>query len=488
MVFSKQKKLPLFDAIAKYSNGAANLHVPAHRQGFAAPDSLVNFAGQNIFKLDLTEIYGLDDLHNPQGVIAEAQKLAAQLYGADYSFFLVNGTTCGLQALIMSVCSSEEKIIVPRNVHRSVLAGLIFSGADPIYIIPEVMPEFNFLVGFLPDKLKVLLKRYPEIKAAMAVYPTYYGVGGDLEDIAKLLHDQNKPLLVDEAHGAHLAFHHALPPQALDVGADAVVQSTHKLGGALTQASMLHLKGKRVDPGRVAQALKLVQTTSPSYILMASLDTSRRQLALTGHDLLNHAILLADYTKQLLQEIEGLKILTPDFLNVPGADFLDPTRLVINVAQTGLTGYRVADLLAIRYNVHIEMADPLNLIVPVTIGTTEQDCLSLVEGLKNIVQTESGVNFDKAKLQIFIPDLPEKEMLPREAWFAGHKKVLLSEAAGEVSAEWLAVYPPGIPVLFPGELITNILIDYLQQIKAAGLRTQGLEDSSLTTIKVVDKN
>ena len=507
-----QNYAPLFDALVAHGESPANLHIPGHRQGLAAPDSLVKFTGRNVFKLDLTEILGLDDLHNPHGVIAHAQELAAELYGADRSFFLVNGTSCGLQALLMSVCGPGDKVILPRNMHRSVLAGLIYSGADPVYIMPEIVPEFNFSAGFTPASLKKALYKNSEAKAVMVVYPVFYGVGGDIKAIAQLTHDAGCPLLVDEAHGAHLTFHPALPEQALDLGADASVQSTHKLGGSMTQSSILHLKGSRLDCEKVASSLRLVQSTSPSYVLMASLDTARRQLALQGQEMLNRALILAAQTRELLELIDGVKVLSKKhltlslscskndnlsgriFASLPGAEAFDSTRLVINVAQTGLSGYQIAKLMAEQYKLYIEMADTFNIIALVTIGTTEKDCLSLVQALRDILEKKSFYrthihSLSKLKniedISATLNHLPNKGMTPREAWFAKTKTIALPVAAGEISAEWVAVYPPGIPVLCPGEIISPDIIDYLRKVKEHGLQTQGLADSSLSTIKTV---
>ena len=506
-----QKDAPLFDALVGHGDGSANLHIPAHRQGLAVPDSLVQFTGRNVFKLDLTEILGLDDLHNPQGVIAHAQELAAELYGADRSFFLVNGTSCGLQALLMSVCGPGDKVILPRNMHRSVLAGLIYSGADPVYIMPEIVSEFNFSAGFTPANLKKALYENSEAKAVMAVYPVFYGVGGDIKAIAHLTHAAGCPLLVDEAHGAHLAFHPALPEQALALAADASVQSTHKLGGSMTQSSILHLNSIRLDYEKVAASLRLVQSTSPSYVLMASLDTARRQLALQGREMLDRALILAAQTRDLLEEIDGVKVLSQKYLtlplscskndnlsgrifaSLPGAEVFDPTRLVINIAQSGLSGYHIAKSLAEQYNVYVEMADTFNIIVLVTIGTTEKDCLSLVQALRSILEKQLQHNTGKTSktveyiitADVALKFLPNKGMTPREAWFAKTKTIALVGATGQISAEWVAVYPPGIPVLCPGEIISPDVIDYLRKVKECGLQTQGLADSSLSTIKTV---
>jgi len=480
-----QNSAPLFEALYRYGGQEiAHLHTPGHCRGRGMPEELVSFTGRAVYSLDLTELPGLDDLHNPRGVIARSQELAAAAFGADHTFFLVNGTTVGIQALLLAAVG-EGTVILPRNMHRSVLGGLILSGADPVYMVPPVFPGFGFAASITPEQLRVTLAEYPEARAVMMAHPNYYGVAGDLSALVSVVHEVDKPLLVDEAHGAHLFFHPALPPAALSAGADASAQSTHKLGGALTQASMLHLKGLRLDRERVAAALRYQQTTSPSYILMASLDLARRQLALHGRPLLERAVELAEKTRRRLAAIKDLVVLGPEHAGEAGICVFDPTRLVICVRGLGLSGYQVQEMLARCYRVQVEMADWHNVVALVSIGTAAGDCERLVQAMVGISCREArpvGV------MDFAVPELPvscKKQVKPREAWFAPSYRVPLAKAKGRISSEMVAVYPPGIPVLCPGEEVTGEVYEYLSVVRQKGLPCQGPEDRTLATLKVV---
>ncbi len=481
----EQNSAPLFEALWLYnSKGTAHLHTPGHCRGRGIPETLASFTGRAVYSLDLTELPGLDDLHNPGGVIAQAQALAAAAFGADHTFFLVNGTTAGIQALLLATVG-EGAVILPRNMHRSVLGGLILSGANPVYMVPPVFPGFGFAASITPEQLKVALAEYPEARAVMMVHPNYYGVAGDLPALVSAVHEVDKPLLVDEAHGAHLRFHPALPPDALSAGADASVQSTHKLGGALTQASMLHLKGFRLDRERVAAALRYQQTTSPSYILMVSLDLARQQLALHGRPLLERTVELAEKTRRRLAAIKGLVVLGPEHAGKAGTCVFDPTRLVICVRGLGLSGYQVHEMLARRYQVQVEMADWHDIVALVSIGTAAGDCERLVQAMADIACREArpaGVT------DFAVPEMPvsyKKQIKPREAWFAPSCRVPLAEAKGRISSEMVAVYPPGIPVLCPGEEVTGEVYEYLSVVWQKGIPCQGPGDQTLATLKVV---
>ncbi|OAT86120.1 aminotransferase class I/II-fold pyridoxal phosphate-dependent enzyme [Desulfotomaculum copahuensis] len=482
-----QEQLPLLAALVRHCRtNPARLHVPAHRQGRAVPAALTDLAEKNIFRFDLTELPGLDDLHHPQGAIAAAQQLAAALYGAGRTFFLVNGTTCGLQALLLALCRPGEEILLPRNVHRSVLGGLVLSGARPVYLPPVVIKDFGLAAGVREDTLAAALARHPRARGYLAVYPTYYGLAPDLTGPAAVLHRLDKPLLVDEAHGAHLPFHPALPPPALAQGADASVQSVHKLGGSLTQSSWLHLGGARPDPARVAAALRLLQTSSPSYILLASLDAARRQLALDGRRLLERALTLARDLRRELARIPGLAVLDEEHLAGAGAAAarLDPTRVVISVHGLGLTGYQAARLLAEKHRVMVEMADYRHLVAVTGLGTTAEDCRALVRALREISRRDAAADRSRSVCP-GPPDAPPVRLTPRQAWFAPARPVPLEQAAGLVAAETVAVYPPGIPALCPGEEITPEIIEYLSIVRRHGLPVQGPADGTLQTLRVV---
>ena len=486
---SKQVYAPLVDALKKYKqNATVRLHVPGHGGGPGLPSAMQR---GDLSGWDVTELAGLDDLHNPTGVIAAAQQAAAELYGARYTFFLVNGTTVGLQALIAATCSETRVLVLPRNVHRSVLGGLVLSGARPVFIAPVIVPGFNFSAGFLPDKLEETLQQNPEAGAVMAVHPCYYGVVGDLSGVVKLCRQYEVPLLVDEAHGTHLRLHPELPADALSLGADAVVQSVHKTGGALTQASWLHLGNERIAREKVAACLRLLQTSSPSYILMASLDAARRQLALNGRDRLDVLLNIAGEAAWRLNKIPGLAVLANEHLAGPGAFGYDPTRLVISVRGWGVSGYEVARQLASLYGIYLEMADAYNLVAVLSLGTERADMLKLVHALAEINRSiEAGhyvdQNFQRQQNLDWNRLLPPQVITPRQAWLAGQKKVLLKYSRGFVSGELIAVYPPGIAVIYPGEEITSEIIEYLQQVRSMGLHVQGAADPALASLLVVD--
>lgn len=478
-MLNRQNSAPLFQALCRHAaQRPASFHTPGHSfRGL--PEEILALGGE-LFQLDLSELPGLDDLHNPRGPIAEAQGLAAGLYGADHTFFLINGTTVGLQGLLTALAGGRE-VIVPRNAHRSVLAGLIISGADPVYILPEIIPEFGLDCGASPLRLQSLLASHPGTAAVLAVSPSYYGVAGDLAGQALAAHEADKPLLVDEAHGAHLRFHRELPRDAMAAGADASVQSTHKLGGSLTQTSLLHLRGRRVDAVKVAAALSLLQTTSPSYILLTSLDLARRQLALKGEELLDRTVELAQMVRLRLSQVRGLRVLGPEHLPA-GPVKLDLTKLVISVQELGLTGYQAGELLAGRYNVFVEMADASHVVAFVSIGTTPQECDALVGALTDIAVRHRMPGTVK------LPEMPsgsKKILKPRDAWFSPSRKTSLQEARGRISAETIAVYPPGIPAVYPGEEFTDQVIGYLAAVSRMGLPCHGPADPSLKTVQVV---
>ncbi len=480
-----QSKAPLWEALIKNKKSTlAQLHIPGHRGGRAIPSEFLEAVGKEIFALDLTEVPGLDDLHNPEEAIADALQLTSELFQADQSFWLVNGTSCGLVALILACCSNGSEIILPRNAHRSVVSGLILSGAMPIYYQPEVIEPFACLAGPSVEQIERLLKKYKNVKAVLAVSPTYYGILGDLAALAGVCHQAGVPLLVDEAHGSHLKFHPELPPDALGCGADAAVQSFHKTGGSLTQSSMLHIKGKRINRERLADALRMVQSTSPSYLLMASLDLARRQLALQGKELLEETLGLARCTSDRLSRLTGVKVLGQEHLGGDGAKCLDDTRLTISQLELGLTGYQAAEILQHNYGVVVEMADYASVVLVISLGTTKKDCQRVIQAIEELAltQTEQPVYFPKTLQQ----PLPVVILSPREAWQREATDVPLEKSIGCICGETVAVYPPGIPVVCPGEEISPAVVDYLLEVREQGIRVQGARDGSLQQIRVIE--
>lgn len=475
--------LPLVKALEDYRRKQpVRMHVPGHG-GNLYPQLMDRPAG-----LDATELENLDDLHNPGGVIAAAQEKAAGLFGARHTFFLVNGTTVGIQALIAATCDEHRALVLPRNVHRSVLGGLIVSGARPVFLTPEVVPGFEFAASFRPAELADVLRQNPGAGAVLAVHPNYYGVTGDLAATAAICRQHNVPLLVDEAHGTHLRFHPALPADALSLGAGAVVQSVHKTGGALTQASWLHLGIEHggVDREKVAEMLRLLQTTSPSYLLMASLDAARGYLAGHGRETLDKLLTWIREAVQIINKLPGLTALGSGHLGTVVNAGHDPTRLVISVRRLGISGQAAARWLARKHGIYLEMSDAFNIVAVLSLGTQKSDLTALVNGLAELSRQTGQGGGERASIPLPAgPAIPPQVLTPRQAWRAPRRAAPLARAAGLISAESVSVYPPGIAVIYPGEEITPAVVEYLLQGREFGWHHQGAADPELNTIRVV---
>ena len=490
---NSQTKTPLLDALRDRTNHPHSpFYAPGHKGGQGISKPLVELLGVQVFRSDLPELPELDNLFNPEGVIAEAQNLAAEAFGAEHTRFLVNGSTCGIMAAIVATCGPGDKIILPRNIHQSAISGLILSGAIPIFVNPEYNSDWDIANSITAASAAAALKQHPDAKAVMVVYPTYHGVCGDLRAIAKITHQYNIPLLVDEAHGAHFNFHPNLPESALSAGADLTVQSIHKTLGAMTQASMLHVKGSRVDIQKINRALQLVQSTSPSYILLASLDAARQQIALHGQELMTKTLLLAEKARSGISQIPGFSVLEP--LNTPGFTALDKTRLTVKVSDLGFTGFAADEILHSQFGVTAELPMPQHLTFIISLGNTETDIDNLVKAFTIL---ERKTNKEERRFAsspspplppsppLSIPHSPPLSLSPREAFFFPSETVAADKAVDRLSAELICPYPPGIPVLMPGEIITQEALQYLQQVLASGGKITGCSDPRLQTLKIV---
>ncbi|MCG4579511.1 aminotransferase class I/II-fold pyridoxal phosphate-dependent enzyme [Clostridium cochlearium] len=480
-----QYKTPLFDALMEYvDRETIPFHVPGHKKGVGIDEEFKKFIGENPFKIDVTVFKLVDSLHHPTGPIKKAQELAADAYGSKASFFCIHGTSGAIQAMIMSVVKSGDKIIIPRNVHKSVTSGIILSGATPVYMQPELDKRVGIAHGVTPETVEKTLKENPDAKAVLIINPTYYGVATDIKKIADIVHSYDIPLIVDEAHGPHLGFNDKLPMSSIEAGADICCQSTHKIIGALTQCSLLHVGSERIDVNRVQQILSLLQTTSPSYILMASLDCARRQIALNGKELLDKAINLANYAREEINKIPGFYCFGKEIIGNPGVFAIDPTKITITCRDLGITGFQLDMILSNKYHIQLELSDLYNGLAVGSFGDTKENIDALINALKEISQ-EYKNNENKKSDFIDIPAIPEQVQIPREA-FNSEKVVLpLKDSRGRISGEFLLAYPPGIPVLCPGEIITEEIINYIQKLKDTGLYVQGTEDSEVNFIKVV---
>ncbi len=482
-----QNETPLFDALMEYVNRETiPFHVPGHKKGIGMDEEFKNFIGENAFKIDVTVFKLVDSLHHPTGPIKKAQELAADAYGSDAAFFSMHGTSGGIQAMIMSVVSAGDTIIVPRNVHKSVTAGIILSGAIPVYMQPELDKNVGIAHGVTPETVEETLKENPHAKAVLIINPTYYGVATDIKKISEIVHSYDIPLIVDEAHGPHLGFNDKLPTSAMEAGADICAQSTHKIIGALTQCSLLQVRSKYVDVHRVQQVLNLLQTTSPSYILMASLDCARRQIALHGEELLNKAIELANYARNEINKIPGFYCFGKEILGKPGVYALDPTKITITCRDLGITGYDLDMILSNKYHIQMELSDLYNVLAVGSFGDTKESIDKLISALKEISNDYASKETKKPDF-IDIPDIPKQVQIPRDAFNSPKVSMPLNESIGMISGEFLLAYPPGIPVLCPGEVITEDIVNYVQELKDAGLYVQGTEDPKVENIKVVDK-
>ena len=473
-----QTKTPLVDALKNFDKiSPAYFCIPSHHRGKGASSSFTEVFGKTVLKYDLTETPLTDDLHEADGAIKEAEILASELFGSDRTFFLVNGTTCANEAMIISSVCEGEKILVARNCHKSVLMGLIISGASPVYIEPEISGVFSTFGSISPEKVELAFKNHPDIKAFILTSPTYYGIGSDLQKIADICHSHGVLLLVDEAHGSHFAFSDKLPKTALSCGADMVSQSTHKTLNSMTQSSMLHIKGSLVDISKVDAALKIVQSTSPSYILMASLDAARQNAALNGRTAVCRMLDIASYIRSALSSIDGVSC--PE--NVDGNEVFsfDKTRIVFSVK--GISGFYLSEILFEKYNICCEMADNYNVVSIIGSSDSYEDADRLINAVKEIAAT---VNSGKIK-EFSLPPMPPMAMTPRKAFFAKSTRTNFKDSVGKVSAEMIAPYPPGIPVIFPGEFITEEIYEFISEAIKDGRHIHGFSDKSMETIKII---
>jgi arginine decarboxylase len=487
----RQDRAPIIEAL-RQSSDITRFHMPGHRGGPGADPMVISRLGLKAFANDTTGIPGMDDLHSPHGCIEEAQMLAAEAFGADSTFFSVNGTSSAIQTMVLSVLNYRDKIIIPRNIHKSILSAIILSGARPIFVNPTYDSYLGFALGVEEKSITQALSNNPDAKAVLLVNPTYYGTSIDLTNMADAVHEQGKTLLVDEAHGPHFKFHPKMPKPSLEAGADLSAQGAHKILGALTQASMLHVKGPRVDRARLRASFQYLATTSPSYLLLASLDACRRNMALNGYELVDYAIDLAGHLRDSVNEISGLYAFGNEALGRPGATDLDPTKVTITVRELGITGYQAEKYLRERFNIQVEMSDLYNVLIIVSFGNTLTDVSRLLKGLKSLTDAVSSGELTKDLLvtQQFIPELPPlpaMALLPRDAVESPWERVTLEEAVGRISSEVVTVYPPGIPILYPGEIIGPDTISYLQMVRALAFGISGPADLTLNTLRVVKR-
>lgn len=465
----EQERAPLYEAVSKYiKRKMIPFHMPGHSQGKGAPKILKRLFGEKFFDFDLTEVSGLDYLHYAQGVIREAENLASSLYGTEATIFLVNGTTAGVHAMILDSVKENEKIIIGRNSHRSVIGGILLAKAKPIFVQPEFNEEFGIITNVTPESIERAIKANPDAKAVLVTTPNYYGLQGRIRDIIEIAHRNGMRALVDEAHGAHFPFNPKFPRSAIYLGADLVTQSAHKTLPTLTQTSFLHIPSKGVNIDRIEQILSIIESSSPSYIFMTALDVARREMALHGREMWDKAIEVAEYARERISALDGFKVITKEIVNGKDVYAFDPIKLTINVQELGYSGFEFEHILN-KNGIEIELADLQNVLLFITVGTSKRDIDALVSVLKRIEPRKEKSN---VKMPEF-PEAPQFAMLPFEAFQREFEVVSLKEARGRISWGIVAPYPPGIPVLAPGMIINEECIEFTQEVFEKGGLVQG---------------
>lgn len=474
--------MPLIEAMLQYkSEDVYPLHTPGHKGGRGMQRLLRQELGASV-QMDVSLMSELDDIHEPETYIKEAQELAAQIYGSDACFWAVNGTSQAIHAMLLTALNPGEKLLLPRNAHRSVAGGLVLGGIEAVYLQPEYQPEFGIQMQVTVQQIEAALAQDSKIKAVLLTSPNYYGVAADVRAIADCCHAHNAVLLVDEAHGPHLGFSELLPPSALQCGADACAQSTHKILGAMTQCSMLHVQGARLDLQRAADVMSILTTTSPNYLLMASLDAARAQVQAYGKEMAASAVQAAAKLRRLCASYSGLRVM--EAADCGGLQ-LDTTKVTVNFAAWGYTGVEVGELFR-EVRVAVELVDAYNVLFLVTYAdvTTDYDeALARIAAVLDKMQAKK-----RAPLQLAAAaQVPQTQaVLPlRDVFYRAKRAVPLAQAVGKICGEQVSFYPPGIPVLLPGELVTEEIIAYCRVQKELGLPVSGPADSSLQTIRVI---
>lgn len=480
------KDIPILKALKDYSKeNISYFHMPGHKGGNVFKKIGFEPFDMNLLSMDVTEVSGIDNLHCPEESIREAQELAAQAFGAKHTFFLINGTTGGIYSMILAAANPGDKIIIPRNCHKSVIGAVILGRLQPIYINPELDKRLNIASGISPMAVEMAIKEHPDAKAVVITSPTYYGVCSDLEQIAQITHKSNMLLLVDEAHGAHFGFHSDLPKTALQCGGDMVAQSTHKTLPAMTQSSMLHVNSDKVDIDRLKFFLQLTQSTSPSHILLASLDTARYIMQQKGEELLNDIVYWCNVLRDEVNSNEQLYCLSKSDIGRDGIFDIDCTRITVNFDKLGLSGRAVDEILRSKFKLQVEMADLYNIVAICTVGDREESIRKLAEAIKTIAKEHERESKHIERQAVRTFDMPNMMLLPWEAVYQNKEEVPIENCLGRICGEMIIPYPPGIPIIMPGEVITKDITDYALECSRKGIKLNGIKDTSLKYISVI---
>lgn len=477
-----QQDTPIRKALEEQRhNRLAHFDVPGHKGGRGNKE-LRDFLGEECAKLDMNSMKPLDNLCHPVSVIKEAQELAAEAFRAKEAFFIVNGTTAAVQAMIMSVCKSGDKVIMPRNVHRSAINALVVNGAMPVYINPGINQQLGIPLGMSVSDVKKAIEENKDAKAILVNNPTYYGICSNLKEIVKLAHENNMLVLVDEAHGTHLYFNKELPVAAMKAGADMAAVSMHKTGGSLTQSSIL-LTGERVNSDYVRQVINLTQTTSGNYLLLSSLDIARKNMVLNGKEMVDKTLEYANYARGEINRLGGYYAFGEELIDGDAVYGFDSTKLSIHTRDIGLAGIEVYDLLRDDYGIQIEFGDIGNILAIISAGDRNIEIERLISALSEIKRLHQK---DKAGLFDHEYITPHIIMGPQQAFYSDKKSMPIAKSEGKVCGEFVMCYPPGIPILAPGELITKDVINYIMYAKEKGCFMTGTQDMKIENICIVE--
>lgn len=481
MDLERQKKAPIYEALEKFrKKRVVPFDVPGHKRGRGNPE-LVELLGEKCVNLDVNSMKPLDNLCHPVSVIKEAEELVADAFGAEHAFLMIGGTTSAVQSMVLSVCKANDKIILPRNVHKSVINALILCGATPIYVEPKVNERIGIALGMEIDSFVRVIEENLDAVAVLVNNPTYYGICSDLKKIVEVAHSHGLRVLADEAHGTHLYFGEDLPVSAMAAGADFAAVSMHKSGGSLTQSSVL-LTSQGVNADYVRQIINLTQTTSASYLLLSSLDISRRNLALRGRESFAAVVKMAEYARNEINAIGGYYAYSKELVNGTSVYDYDVTKLSVHTQGIGLTGIEVYDLLRDEYDIQIEFGDIGNILAYISIGDRIRDIERLVGALADIKRLYERDGSDLVSGEYIQPDVV---MSPQTAFYANKESVPIRQTDGMICAEFVMCYPPGIPILAPGERITKEIIDYILYAGEKGCSLQGTEDPKVAYLKVI---
>lgn len=477
-----QNRAPIYEALEQFrKNKVVPFDVPGHKRGRGNPE-LVQLLGKQCVELDVNSMKPLDNLCHPISVIKEAEELAAEAFGASHAFLMMGGTTSAVQSMVLTACKKGEKIILPRNVHRSVINALVVNGATPIYVNPDVDKKLGIALGMKISQVEKAIEDNPDAVAILVNNPTYYGICSNLKKIVEIAHAHNMLVLVDEAHGTHFYFGENMPITAMAAGADMASVSMHKSGGSLTQSSFL-LTGPNVSAGYVRQVINLTQTTSASYLLLASLDISRRNLALRGKEAFEEVEKIAAYARNEINKIDGYYAYGEELINGDSIYDFDTTKLTVYTLDIGLAGIEVYDKLRDEYDIQLELGDIGNILAYISIGDRMRETERLVSALYDIRR-----RYKKDRTGLFDHEYinPSVVMTPQEAFYAEKEEMIpIRETNGRICTEFVMCYPPGIPILAPGERITQEIIDYIVYAKEKGCSMTGPEDETIERLNVI---